>query len=129
MLAGCVKERGLQQCFNDDKLYKEMPVRLPYACYSVYLREWLSVFPVDNFLFLQNKDYAIDPIRTLKDVYNFLNVSLLNESDYERILKTDRSRVTSKKSKAGEMMGETKDILHRLLDPCTAEITRMTKTT
>lgn len=129
MLARCVREQGLQKCFNDDNLYKQMPVRLAFACYSVYLREWLAVFPVQNFLFLNNNDYAADQTRTLKDVYSFLDVSPLNQSDYERISEKKRSRVTTKKIKAGEMMKETKVMLHRLLDPCTAEINKMTKKT
>ncbi|XP_005101986.1 carbohydrate sulfotransferase 15 [Aplysia californica] len=122
MLASCVKILGLQRCFYDPKLYQRLPVRLPFACYSVFMREWLRVFPKENFLFLKTEDYAKNPQETLKEVINFLDLAPLDEKTLQTIAEEDRSRVTVQKHEAGPMMEETKVILRQLLGPCSEQL-------
>ena len=51
-------------------------VRLNFACYPVYLREWLRVFPRESFLFLKTEEYAEDMKTTLNQVFKFLDLGI-----------------------------------------------------
>lgn len=42
--------------------------------YALNMRPWLEAFPREYFLFLLTEDLAADPIRVLRDIYQFLGV-------------------------------------------------------
>ncbi|KAH9488970.1 Carbohydrate sulfotransferase 15, partial [Bulinus truncatus] len=74
MVYNCIRQFGLLHCFYDHKLYVNLPVRLPFACYSVFMREWLQVFSLESFLLIKTEDYQTNPEKTLKDVMEFLGL-------------------------------------------------------
>ena len=52
-------------------------VRLRVGMYSVYLKDWLSVFPKSQFLILRLEDYSEDQTSYLRQIYSFLGQSKL----------------------------------------------------
>ncbi|GFO12079.1 carbohydrate sulfotransferase 15 [Plakobranchus ocellatus] len=125
ILAKCVKSHGLQRCFYDRTIYAKLPVRLPFSCYSLYMQEWLQVFPRENFLLLKLEEYKNDLEGTLKSVMEFLGLGPLKEAQLELIAEEERSRVTAQRKLAGPMQNATREILHQLLDPCTKAFAKM----
>ncbi|BFZ20932.1 hypothetical protein BsWGS_23971 [Bradybaena similaris] len=125
MLAKCVEQRGLQSCFHDNELYIKLPVRLPFACYSVFMREWLQVFPLENFHFIKTEEYENNLEETLKSVMEFLGLGPLRETQLQVIAEEERSRVTLQRKIAGPMKNATRDILEELLTACNTELVRL----
>ncbi|XP_059159239.1 carbohydrate sulfotransferase 15-like isoform X2 [Physella acuta] len=125
MVYNCVKRNGMERCFYDRELYSNLPVRLPFACYSVFMREWLRVFPLKNFLLIKTEEYRDDPEETLKRVMEFLGLGPLKDAVLQEIAEEERSRVTLQRKIAGDMKNTTREILHLLLDPCSKELARL----
>ena len=48
--------------------------RIHYGCYSVFLKEWLDVFPLRHFLFLRTEDYNTNITSNLQTIYSFLEL-------------------------------------------------------
>ena len=53
-------------------------VRLTIGLYSVYFRDWLSAFPLNQFHVLRTEDYKIDMVNEINGVLQFLNRSELS---------------------------------------------------
>uniref|UniRef100_A0A0B7A1Z4 Sulfotransferase domain-containing protein n=2 Tax=Arion vulgaris TaxID=1028688 RepID=A0A0B7A1Z4_9EUPU len=127
MLAKCVEQQGLHRCFHDHDMYVKLPVRLPYACYSVFMREWLQVFPLENFLFLKTEEYEKNLEDTLKSVMEFLGLGPLKATQLQVIAEEERSRVTVQRQIAGPMKNATRIILEELLGACNTELVKLIK--
>ena len=50
-------------------------VRLRLGMYSVYIKDWLRVFPKSQLLILSLEDYAKHTRKILNEVYKFLDIS------------------------------------------------------
>jgi len=48
--------------------------RLHLGFYSIFLRDWLKVFPREQLLILKTEDYSKDMAGHLKQIYSFLNI-------------------------------------------------------
>jgi len=48
--------------------------------YSIYMRDWLRLFPGKQFYILRLEDYTKNPLLYLKEVYSFLGMSKLSHS-------------------------------------------------
>ncbi|XP_055872446.1 uncharacterized protein LOC106071469 [Biomphalaria glabrata] len=127
LLHDCVQTFGLVHCFYDHELYVKLPLRLPFACYSVFMREWLQVFPLESFLLIKTEDYKINPENTLKSVIEFLGLGPLKEKVLQEIAEEEKSRITEQRIIAGPMKNETRIILHELLDSCSHELAKLVK--
>ncbi|MBN3958898.1 tetratricopeptide repeat-containing sulfotransferase family protein [Nostoc sp. NMS8] len=44
------------------------------SLYIYYLKEWMSIFPREQFLILKSEDLFDDPSATMKEVYSFMNL-------------------------------------------------------
>jgi hypothetical protein len=49
-------------------------MRLHIGMYSVFMREWLSVFPRSSFYLLRTEDYHDNMAQHLNAIFNFLGV-------------------------------------------------------
>lgn len=52
------------------------------SLYIYYLKEWLNVFPREQFLFVKSEDLFSNPSATMKKVFNFLNLSDYQMPEY-----------------------------------------------
>lgn len=91
-----------------------------YGFYYLYLREWLDVFPRDQFLFLRFEDYRDAPLETLEQqVLPFLGLDpyrpeareLIQRWQQEKTVFNIRSRYPK------DMFPETKKVLDELYAP------------
>lgn len=44
------------------------------SLYIFYLKEWLTIFPKNQLLIINSKDFFSNPSKTMKEVYGFLNI-------------------------------------------------------
>ncbi|CAL1537273.1 unnamed protein product [Lymnaea stagnalis] len=86
-------------------------MRIHVSCYSIFLREWLSVFNHQHFLILRTEDYHSNMKETLTKAFQFLQVPPLPEHDLDLLVKQKVIHETRLKKKAGPMYPETRALL------------------
>lgn len=69
---------------NDELLDQMQPNYLLNSVYIYFLEKWMSWFPREQLLVLATEDLDAAPERTMKEVYEFLGVSVHELSDYPR---------------------------------------------
>lgn len=60
--------------FSIEALSSSNMIHLLYSLYIYHLKEWLSVFPRDQFLILKSEDLFGNPSATMNQVYDFLGL-------------------------------------------------------
>ncbi|XP_035826722.1 carbohydrate sulfotransferase 15-like [Aplysia californica] len=111
MMKACLAVNSTRQCFFSDDMYHKLPMRIHISCYSVFLREWLSVFNKKHFFIIRTEDYHADVAGTLLDAYEFLGVGRPASSTFEDVLKQGIKHETPSKKRAGKMLPETRALL------------------
>lgn len=82
--------------------------------YFLFLKDWLSVFPRENFLFLRSEDYNVDKLKIMNDeVYPFLGLPKVEGKQADRVENMPNAfQVTY-----DPMLPETREILHNFYQP------------
>ncbi|XP_064637907.1 carbohydrate sulfotransferase 15-like [Lineus longissimus] len=118
----CLKRKPIRTCAHDPFIFREnneFLVRLERGLYSVYIAEWLKIFPREQFLFLRVEDYAKDVSKTLKEVFSFLEIDQLEDSKHRDIVAAEVANQAKKKGDdvIGPMWNITRDILEEFYRP------------
>ncbi|XP_014676786.1 PREDICTED: carbohydrate sulfotransferase 15-like [Priapulus caudatus] len=80
--------------------------------YSVFLRDWLQVFPMKQFLILRTEEYATSRIDHLHTVFNFLELGPLTAQQVARIEKAPAANHRRARARSvGAMLPETRRLL------------------
>ncbi|KAK3787106.1 hypothetical protein RRG08_030269 [Elysia crispata] len=112
MLTGCFAEKSETECLLDKDLHMTIPVRLIVGLYDFFLERWLQVFPSNQILVLRNEDYSKDVQYHVAEVFKFLGLETLADSEMERIANLPKAFEKSASAKSlGPMMSETRDLL------------------
>ncbi|GFO31597.1 sulfotransferase [Plakobranchus ocellatus] len=100
-------------------------MRIHISCYSVFLREWLSVFHNDHFLVLRTEDYHADMKATLQRTYTFLGVRNLTGEEEAKVESQYKKHETVLKKKAGPMFPETRALLEEFFAPFNEDLAQL----
>ncbi|KAI8793215.1 carbohydrate sulfotransferase 15 [Biomphalaria glabrata] len=111
LITECLRTHSILHCFFSDELYQKLPVRLHVSCYSVFLREWFSVFNRKHFFIFRTEDYHSNTKEFLRQAFDFLNVDPLKDSELEAIAEESTKQKTKNNSSVGLMFSETRSIL------------------
>ncbi|XP_046551412.1 carbohydrate sulfotransferase 15-like [Haliotis rubra] len=122
MIENCLKIRTRKQCIFDMDMYVNLPMRIHISCYSVFLKEWMRVFPRESFLILRNEDYGHDIRNHMNMVFSFLNMSRLPDADMDVISNAKRKHVTQSKKNKGPMFESTRVLLNNFFEPYNKEL-------
>ncbi|KAK2149767.1 hypothetical protein LSH36_437g02102 [Paralvinella palmiformis] len=77
LLEECTKLKTTKQCIHDRTLVpKSIHTSITVGLYSIHIREWLNVFPREQFLFLKSEDYFDSREQAIKDTIEFLGLDL-----------------------------------------------------
>ncbi|KAK3729053.1 hypothetical protein RRG08_005426 [Elysia crispata] len=125
MLQECLSVNSTRQCFFSDHMYHQLPMRIHISCYSVYLREWMSVFHKNHFLVLRTEDYHADMKGTLQRTYTFLDMRNLTEEEEVKVESQLKKHETVLKKKAGPMFAETRALLEEFFAPFNEDLTAL----
>lgn len=81
--------RGEYDRILQDATYYSYPYwAYSYVARGVYvnqIRNWLSVFPREQFFFIKSEDFFIDPARKFKDTLRFLDMPNVELAEYEKL--------------------------------------------
>ncbi|XP_067676202.1 carbohydrate sulfotransferase 15-like [Haliotis asinina] len=108
----CMKNHTVEQCLYSLDIARRLRTRIFLGCYSVFMREWLKVFPREQFLILRTEDHDQDPKAQLTKVFNYLNLNYTEEW-ITSIANIPHKRVSKKKILKGSMLEKTRVLLDR----------------
>ncbi|XP_022091993.1 carbohydrate sulfotransferase 15-like isoform X2 [Acanthaster planci] len=90
-------------------LQNETRTRMSLGMYSIYLRDWLKVFPSDQFKVLRLEDWHANCTSILPKLYDFLQLRRLDNLEIARICSQRSSNVNRRQVKP--MLQKTRQIL------------------
>ncbi|KAK7499482.1 hypothetical protein BaRGS_00009134 [Batillaria attramentaria] len=91
--------------------------RLAEGMYSVFMADWLRIWPKEQMLILRYEDYAENLESVMKGVFNFLGLAPLNQTDMEFVTHREAVNVGDMYDKVGHMLPQTKEILDDFYRP------------
>ncbi|XP_052252125.1 carbohydrate sulfotransferase 15-like isoform X4 [Dreissena polymorpha] len=112
----CTRKATLRTCLYKKDLIEKLNARIHLGFYSVYLREWLQVFPRDQLLLFRTEDYSRSPQRHLQTVFSYLGLEHVTDDTLHAMTSSKRKHVT-KKAKGAGILDETKALLQALYAP------------
>ncbi|XP_076458330.1 carbohydrate sulfotransferase 15-like [Babylonia areolata] len=126
MYQHCLTLQSVQTCLYNKTLHMKLPVRIMVGMYSVWLKQWLNVFPRHQILILRNEDYAQHMDTHLARVFNFLGLSPLSETEMQKVVSLKRVFERSQSEKAvGDMLPATRQILTDFFKPYNKQLAEM----
>lgn len=119
----CTERHSVRYCVYNRTIAYLSRVRLRLGMYSVYIKDWLKVFPPDQILIISLEDYARHPRKTLSKIYKFLDVRILDGESMRSIakMKTANKRKKSDRN-VGAMLNETRRLLNEFYEPYNQEL-------
>nr|XP_022345100.1 carbohydrate sulfotransferase 15-like isoform X1 [Crassostrea virginica]XP_022345101.1 carbohydrate sulfotransferase 15-like isoform X1 [Crassostrea virginica] len=119
----CTERHSVRYCVYNRTIAYMSRVRLRLGMYSVYIKDWLRVFPKSQVLILSLEDYAKHTRKILNQVYKFLDISSLDSDQMRSIVKL---KVANKRKKGdrsvGLMLNETRQLLNEFYEPYNQEL-------
>lgn len=124
----CSVKHGVRGCVYNLAVANRVRVRLRVGLYSVYLQDWLKVFPRDQFLILKLEDYSENQLLYIKQINKFLGLRELNQDEADEI--TDQANYNSRKAsdkELGGMHSKTRKALQKFYRPFNEDLATILK--
>ncbi|XP_052250310.1 carbohydrate sulfotransferase 15-like [Dreissena polymorpha] len=126
LYSSCVQTNSPRQCVYDPALGNKARVRLRVGMYSVFLRDWLRLFPLSQFHILRLEDYSREPVNYVKEVYRFLGLREIPSAREKLMVTSSTSNVRKQSDRAlGDMLSETRALLLQFYRPYNEELAAM----
>ncbi|XP_071786018.1 carbohydrate sulfotransferase 15-like isoform X2 [Asterias amurensis] len=104
-------------------LQTESKVRASIGLYSVYLRDWLKVFPRDQIKVIRLEDWQTNCTQMLPQLFEFLQLRKLDSTDIKKKCRRHPSNVNKRPTK--QMLPETKQLLKEFYRPFNVELAQL----
>ncbi|KAL8609615.1 hypothetical protein ACOMHN_023751 [Nucella lapillus] len=70
----CFSRASLRQCAYNATLADSVKLSLHEGLYSIYMEDWVRIFPPEQFLVVRYEDFVNSTVPTLQAIFEFLNV-------------------------------------------------------
>ncbi|XP_042885797.1 carbohydrate sulfotransferase 15-like isoform X1 [Penaeus japonicus] len=111
MWENCTAEYSVRSCAYNKTLQNSMGVRLYNGLYSVFLCDWLKVFPREQVLVVRMEDYHQNMVSSLATIYSHLGLRPLTEEEEELVNIAPIHNKSKRKKIVGKMLNSTAYIL------------------
>ena len=99
------------------------------SLYALYIRDWLEIFPREQFLFIKSEDYYSSRSEILQEVFEFLNIPPLPPDELADIEQAAVKNIRKDKGVARDPLdNETRQILDEFYGPYTGELVDILQT-
>jgi len=127
-LTDCVDRVGVRACVYNATIAGASKVRLRVGLYSVYLREWLDVFPREQIHVVRLEDYSKAPRDVMEGVHAFLGLRQLTGEEAASALRGPAANTRrAGDRRLGGMMGGTRRLLEDFYRPYNEELASLLK--
>ncbi|XP_064601112.1 carbohydrate sulfotransferase 15-like [Liolophura sinensis] len=126
LLNTCFRKRTERACLYDSSITRKLEVRLHIGVYSVYIEDWLQLYPRDQFLFLRTEGYGANVTESIVSIFKFLELDIPDGSQLQSIEEKPNANTRSKKNtNLGEMLPETRALLEKFYSPWNKRLTKL----
>ncbi|KAK3770225.1 hypothetical protein RRG08_064335 [Elysia crispata] len=125
----CLKQGSPRQCAYNGTLYTQVILRLQEGMYSVFLKDWIRVFPKRQILLVSFEHYIKYKVETVSAVWSFLELEPAPEKTLDKLRK--KAPVNNQNNvyeTVGDMLPETRSLLEQFYKPFQEELLDMIKT-
>ncbi|GFR96858.1 sulfotransferase, partial [Elysia marginata] len=70
----CFQQKSPRQCAYNGTLYTQVILRLQEGMYSVFLKDWLRLFPKKQIFLISFEQYTKFKVETVSAVWSFLGL-------------------------------------------------------
>ena len=105
--------------FRCMKGYSGAPNMLYDSLYLVFLSNWLCNYPSKNIMIMNSEEFFKDPRQTLSEVFDFLGISQLNESQLSSITSSVYNKGGTNHSASVVLNDKNKGRIQELFEPFT----------
>lgn len=130
----CVQNHGTKKCLFDipgeshlNKLWRENSTdQIRMGLYSLYIREWLKVFPRNQILFINFDHFVSSPLNyTTSHVLPFLGLAPYGQDMYQELRVREEGIGRGEKYDGNNMAEETRDMLDGFYRPYNQELAEL----
>ncbi|WAR20715.1 CHSTF-like protein [Mya arenaria] len=112
LYSSCVHTYGTRRCAYNNTLANQVRVRLRVGMYSVYMQDWLKLFPRQQFYIMRLEDYTKDPVYHVKQIYKFLSIRPIPRDKEKLISSSPKSNIRKPEDQElGAMHNKTRQLL------------------
>ncbi|XP_025106756.1 carbohydrate sulfotransferase 15-like [Pomacea canaliculata] len=121
----CFDRWSLRHCAYNGTLYAEAVTRVSEGLYSVFLEDWLRIFPRKQMLILRYEDYARDMETELMKVFDFLGTASMTKEEKDVVMEHVTVNVGDLYEKLGPMLPETISVLNEFYEPFNQQLAQL----
>lgn len=126
----CTASFSVRRCIYDTNLANKVRVRLRVGVYSVYLKDWLTLFPLKQFYILRLEDYSKHSLQYVKQIYKFLHLREITKDEENLIAASDVANTRKPEDqKLGGMRPETRELLRDFYEPYNQQVAQILRNT
>ncbi|KAK7094717.1 carbohydrate sulfotransferase 15-like [Littorina saxatilis] len=78
---GCFAKYSMRQCAYNKTLADSVKLSLHEGMYSIYMEDWVRIFPPEQFMVIRFEDYVANTVPTLEKMYDFLGIPQIEPTE------------------------------------------------
>ncbi|XP_076468255.1 carbohydrate sulfotransferase 15-like [Babylonia areolata] len=123
----CFARHTLRSCANNGTVFQQAKVMLVVSLYSVFVQDWIKLFPRNQLHFVTTEQYNERMDLYLAKIYRFLGLRPLSQEKMRSITVLSPHNRGQHYKVAGPMMSSTRSLLEKFYRPYNEELARMLK--
>ncbi|KAK3866730.1 hypothetical protein Pcinc_027766 [Petrolisthes cinctipes] len=112
-------------CAYNKTLQNTLKVRLYNGLYSMFLQDWLRVFPQQQVLVVRMEDYHTNVTQTLHTIYTHLGLRPLTDEEEKKVLISPVLNKNKRKSQIGQILNSTIQVLQKFYQPYNRQLSHI----
>ncbi|KAK3592270.1 hypothetical protein CHS0354_022695 [Potamilus streckersoni] len=122
LLNNCTRNKTMRACLYTPSILGSLRTPISGSFYSLHLKEWLKAFPRKQMFITRTEDFGRDILGTLVQIFRFLRLEAMPTKDLYQIAQEGHYYITSKKSRSGNILNETRILLNEYFNPYNEEL-------
>ncbi|KAK7480774.1 hypothetical protein BaRGS_00027940, partial [Batillaria attramentaria] len=121
----CFARFSMRHCANNATVFGQAKVMLIVSLYSVFVQDWLTLFPREQILVVTTEKYNAYMEENLKKIFEFLELGPLSAIHLQRIAQHGPYNKGQHYSKAGPMLPSTRALLEDFYRPYNQQLAHL----
>ncbi|KAL8612525.1 hypothetical protein ACOMHN_053590 [Nucella lapillus] len=121
----CFSRFSVRVCANNATIFQQAKVMLVVSLYSVFVQDWMKLFPRDQLMFISTEKYNENMPKYLGKLFNFLGLWPVTPDEMRTM--TDHSPYNRGQhySRTGPMLNKTRRLLEDFFRPFNRQLANM----
>ncbi|KAL8608948.1 hypothetical protein ACOMHN_060625 [Nucella lapillus] len=77
----CFAKYSMRQCAYDHTLTDTVKLSIHEGFYSLFMEDWIRIFPPEQFLIIRFEDYVSNLVTSLEAIYDFLDIPQIEPTE------------------------------------------------